>query len=307
MSDTGNRRRKTDVPAYKARRRLDKLRRGGMDVKDIAAASGVSVASLYAILRQEKDPATGKVRKVMPHTLDLILGVELVPSAPKPKKTPDNMVDATGAYRRVRAMQADGFTLEVMSEIMGVKANTLQHQGDGTHDKVREDTYALICEGYERALLKTPEDYGVAPRTANVLRGRRRTMGDYPPRVCWDSDTIDDPKAIPEWTGRCGYEAGYRIHRREGIPLCEPCRTAHAESRWSKSGIHLDPTKLTAAREAMGWSRNRLAKELGADSASITQWERGRCSPMPDTCDALHLVLGVEYGGLLMDDEEGEW
>lgn len=38
----------------------------------------------------------------------------------------------------------------------------------------------------------------------------------------------------------------------------------------------MTPTELTAAREALGLSQNRLAEELGVSQSTLSRWEAGR-------------------------------
>ena len=48
----------------------------------------------------------------------------------------------------------------------------------------------------------------------------------------WDDDTIDDPAAFPDWTGKCGTPDGYDAHYKMKIlPSCQPCRDARAAYR----------------------------------------------------------------------------
>ncbi|MCZ0974983.1 hypothetical protein O1L55_34520 [Streptomyces albulus] len=56
---------------------------------------------------------------------------------------------------------------------------------------------------------------------------------------------LDDPAAIPEWTGCCGTDRGYHLHRAEHLPMCSPCQGAHED--WLAEHRHLCGGQLSAA------------------------------------------------------------
>jgi transcriptional regulator with XRE-family HTH domain len=67
-----------------------------------------------------------------------------------------------------------------------------------------------------------------------------------------------------------------------------------------------DGTRLQKAREAKGWSRGRLAAEVGKAVASVSGWERNVRTPEAATLVALARAVGLEAADLL-DTPRSEW
>jgi transcriptional regulator with XRE-family HTH domain len=55
---------------------------------------------------------------------------------------------------------------------------------------------------------------------------------------------------------------------------------------------------VTAHREALGLSRNRLAKEVGVHRSNVTYWESGEGLPMASVLEPLARALKVSYEDL---------
>ncbi len=43
----------------------------------------------------------------------------------------------------------------------------------------------------------------------------------------------------------------------------------------------MDPDRIKKIRLSLGWSQERLARELGVSFSTVNRWERGRTSPSP--------------------------
>jgi len=43
----------------------------------------------------------------------------------------------------------------------------------------------------------------------------------------------------------------------------------------------MDPARIKRIRLSLGWSQERLARELGVSFSTVNRWERGRTSPSP--------------------------
>jgi hypothetical protein len=140
-----------------------------------------------------------------------------------------------GIRRRLQALAAEGFNFSFLAKEMG--KNDRNHirfiaTGEiGTKSGYVSRGLALrVIDVYDRFAGRDPRDFvprskfsGVITYTRNIAR-----RNGWAPSHCWDSDTIDDPAAIPEWTGRCGTDSGYKIHQREDIkPVCDACYFAH--------------------------------------------------------------------------------
>src|SRR5690606_9410224 len=77
-----------------------------------------------------------------------------------------------------------------------------------------------------------------------------------------------------EWTGRCGTVFGWHIHQTEGIPPCQPCIDARDSGSVVFSGA-----LFRQLREGKALSRERLARQIGVNAATIQYWETGRSLP----------------------------
>ena len=180
-------------------------------------------------------------------------------------------VPSVGTVRRLRALQADGFPGSYLCTLMGVEKSSVPEYAQ--RSTVKSSTRRRVAALYEKLAGVRPED--VLP----VAEARRmRTIGrkrGWPPRGCWDPDTIDDPGAHPEWTGACGTAEGVQIHRREGIPVCDACRAA-CPTAWVDD---FDPVKLRALRTAKGLSLRGVAAELGYAYRTMQTWESGERTP----------------------------
>jgi hypothetical protein len=185
----------------------------GMSCADIAREAGLSDGSVDRLLR-------GAAKLVYRDTEEKILAVR-----PRPVIAHGANVPSTGTTRRLRALAASGFTCGWIAEQTGWKQQFVSQLTLHPSPTVLAVTARRVADLYARYENRRPEDCGVTARGAKVARNHAARKG-YAPPACWDDDTIDDPNAIPQWTGECGSMAGHRIHQRRGIPFCEPCREA---------------------------------------------------------------------------------
>lgn len=183
---------------------------------------------------------------------------------------------SVGIRRRLQALMRVGFTTPWM-------AARLPRNGDHrmlfkviTGQKSRQICHVIfaqaVIEMYDKYADVDPATEGFAQCVTGRARSIARKHG-YALPACWDSDTIDDPDAHPEWTGRCGTSAGWNIHQRDGIPLCPRCEEAGPPK------LSFNGEKLRAHRERCGFSRLILAERVGMNESTIFYWETGRSLP----------------------------
>lgn len=200
---------------------------------------------------------------------------------------------SVGIRRRLQALQVLGFTLPFMADRLPVGDYRQLHltaTGKKSRGLVRSEFADSVILLYDKLYDTDPVDAGVLAQAASRARSYAR-KNRYAPPSCWDADTIDDPQAIPEWTGKCGTFFGWRLHTTEGIPLCPACADAHDASDAELSG-----PKLLEARLRRGWSQERLAKDAGLKVDQYRSWERGRTKPRyPEQLDRVLAVLDVTY------------
>jgi len=190
---------------------------------------------------------------------------------------PQARIDSTGTRRRLEALWAEGYPLPWVAEQLPFASRTyLQSviRGFKAKEAVTFGHARAIAELYDKLEGCSPAELGINSRSANFARtfaAKRSAAG----RGCWDPDTIDDPQAIPDYTGRCGTPFGHILHRRESIPLCEPCRKAYTGVPYPGFSGDL----LRQLRERRGVSRLALAQGLNLNKATIQYWECGRNLP----------------------------
>lgn len=130
------------------------------------------------------------------------------------------LLDSTAARRKMQALQARGFSLNLLGRACG-RADYLRAflAGNGRITAELAEIIDLLYDKYQTA---DPVECGMTPQAASRLTTLSLGKGFALP-VCWDDDTIGDPDAIPQWTGYCGTLRGYRLHKERGIPMCKAC------------------------------------------------------------------------------------
>ncbi|GHF94607.1 helix-turn-helix transcriptional regulator [Streptomyces hydrogenans] len=283
MRDIGKPARCTETEREQAQARILFLGREiRMSDRQIATVSGVAATSISrvrdggGITRRNYD----KLMAVRPELPDLRGSVG----------------SAVGVGRRVAALRAIGFPLRTLAVLTHASETRLRALSLG-HGKVTHyEMTQRITAAYEKLHDADPVDYGVTP--ADILRCKAWAKTLAPP-TAWDDDTIDDPEAIPEWTGACGSDEGYRIHIREDIPMCDPCRRLveldGPSQRFSgtKLRIHMDQTGLDA---------RQVAERAGVTVDSVRRWAWGQRRPQVRHIESLASVLDCAFNDLI----EGE-
>lgn len=234
-----------DCPEVRAvRSKLKGFRSRGMSLKAMRDQTGVSIGVLSLTITQEgRGMLRSTYNKLLPLEYDTgdegDFGAQ-VPTFP--------------SVRRLRALWADGFSRRWLAGRLGSNDKHLWAVMHGRSVYIFADYAHRIEVLYDEIGGKSPVEMGVHPHGARCARAAAAKRG-YAPRSCWDPDTIDDPEAIPEWTGLCGTTPGYAIHRRDFIPMCQPCNDAR--NQYQKE-------RRKAAKDA-----NQGKVEAAADSAEV--------------------------------------
>ncbi|MFJ5785390.1 hypothetical protein [Streptomyces hydrogenans] len=103
-------------------------------------------------------------------------------------------------------------------------------------ERLLATTAHAVAVAYNAVWNEDPQRHGVSQQAACRFRNYAWTNGWAPP-AAWDDDTLDDPDAIPDWTGFCGTDRGWWTHRIEHIPVCPACEQAHTD--WLAAIKHL--------------------------------------------------------------------
>jgi DNA-binding transcriptional regulator YiaG len=220
------------------------------------------------------------------------------------------LIDGTGTLRRISGLWHDGFPLPWLRDRFGVLSRPqLQKmlRGASAVTGVRSTTAATVARVYAELEGRKPEEFGIPVRTVRYCRTFAQKRGAAP-RSCWDPDTIDDPQALPEWTGACGSPEGLRIHYRDQIlPACPACLAAQAERETPAAGRlegrgGISGKKLAAVRKQRGMSVSGLAARLGVHHGTVYYWETSRSAPRTkERIDQLITTLGCNYEDLKED------
>ncbi|MFE9936358.1 hypothetical protein [Streptomyces hirsutus] len=137
--------------------------------------------------------------------------------------TAAEVVPAAGTIRRLQALAVAGWPLSRLARETGLSPYRMDRLM--TADTVPVATARAMAAVYARYSGASPGLCGVSHLHARAAR-ERATAAGWAPAAAWDDDTIDDPAAIPQWTGHCGTTRGADLHERHDIPLCPPCEAA---------------------------------------------------------------------------------
>lgn len=182
-------------------------------------------------------------------------------------------VSMVGSQRRLRALMVIGWGMKTAAPFIGADTRNLAKILRGEVKYVYAAMAQDIAAGYDKLITMDPFEH--CPQQGavkNVMRQARERL--YPGPACWDDDTIDDPDAVPEWTGGCGTVGGYYLHLKYGIlckeeqkpsgmrrrVLCEPCILARAEAEGLTNGWQANEEAIKAELK-----QNRTYREIAAD------------------------------------------
>jgi hypothetical protein len=248
-----------------------------MSWTQIAQATGCDPRGMQLII-------SGQRTEINRSTQTKILAVK-----PAATPAPGMYIDAVGLRRRIQALSAIGYSCIYLADRIGTAEVRLHRIANGSQPSVRWVLASRIIAIYNE-LSHTPAPAGRS-RTRVI---RHAAANRWAAPVAWDDDTIDDPNAVPDWTGFCGTDRGWWTHRQQDVPVCPACENAHAE--WKQARQHLSRselmTELTAARAnaagrgeaivhdgrellAQGLSHEQAAERLGITRAYLLQ-ELGR-------------------------------
>lgn len=239
------------IDAEPARRHVRNLMASGVSVVRIARHAGISFSTVSGLL-YTRGPERQPAQQLRTENARRILAVRACDVATR-------YINATGTHRRIQALAANGWPQLRLGPHIGLHpsyVNAVLKQAT-----VYGTTAMAVATGYDRLWNQDPRQHGITAGTWKKVRSLARANGWAPPGA-WDDDTIDDPQAIPEWTGHCGSDRGWWLHTLNDIPICPACE--HAHNKWKAARAHLDPKQRWAD---MGRARAAAASR-GADLAA---------------------------------------
>lgn len=163
------------------------------------------------------------------------------------------MVDATGTRRRVQALARIGWPLSELADRLGVRFQNVHDYT--TRERTRRTSAAKVAALYD--------ELSMIPGPSSSAAKRAAAKGWAPP-LAWDDDTIDDPRARPNW----GVAASRLVKPIDDIAVTR--------------AMHGDRVRLTrqeraeAARrlKAHGLSANEISRRLHIEQRSVQRIAR---------------------------------
>lgn len=209
------------VDADPVRAHVATLEAYGLGWKRIARLAGVSTGCMSKLLYGHPQRGLAPSKRVRPETAAKILAVTAAADVLAGHST----IDGTGTRRRLQALCAAGWPQAQLARRLRM---TPANFGDTLRGRdVYVSTARAVTQLYEALWRADPREDGVDNQAYSRSRNHARDER-WAPVGAWDDDTIDDPAAEPDWTGRCGTPGGYNDHYRFKIPTCARCRAAHS-------------------------------------------------------------------------------
>jgi hypothetical protein len=154
-----------------------------------------------------------------------------------PLPGPNGLVLAIGSQRRIQALEYQGQTQTQIAAACGISRRNINRIANGVAKAVTPEVHKVIKTYYDRTY-----KWQAAKRVNRNLHSGRVLV----PPGAWDDDTIDDPKATPEWGIT---EHTLRILGRRGKPA------------------------LVVLEDLPSWTAKiRLLKSLGATADEVASW-----------------------------------
>ncbi|MFD3594392.1 hypothetical protein ACFWU5_16835 [Nocardia sp. NPDC058640] len=224
------------VPAVIVRDHINTLTGYGCNYSMIAAAAGTSTSGIQKI-------ATGPAVYVQRTTADAILAVT---PTPHPLQ---RYVLAIGAIRRLRALQAIGWTMQAVADHAGEKRTTIANLGH--HPTITYARWKQVADVYDQL----SGQLGTNDRTRNWAKKRC-----WPTPLAWEGVNIDHPDSTP-------------------ILDAEPAQDTLDEVllRRILDDRHTGPVPKRERREVLnltvknGWTHTRLARLLNISDDAADQ------------------------------------
>ncbi|MGC9540207.1 hypothetical protein [Streptomyces sp. UG1] len=219
------------VDAEPVRAHVRALEAYGLGWKRIARLAGVSPTTVGKLLYGAPRRNMGPSKRVRPETAAKLLAVEA---------TPENLggavsVDGTGTRRRLQALVAGGWPQAQLARRLEMEPGnfgvTLRAE------RVLVSTSRAVTALYEGLWRADPVEHGVHPQGVSRARNQVRT-NQWAPVGAWDEESLGDPAAYPDWTGKCGTPQGYDAHYHYHLlPACQPCKDAKTADRQARKAV----------------------------------------------------------------------
>lgn len=205
-----------------------------------------------------REIANGRIPVILRSTRDKILAAQ-----PQAITAPGKFVDATGTTRRVQALRAIGYSPAFIATAFSFSETHVRLLSRGNQPNVRYGVAVRVAAVFAD-LATTP---AARSTSATMSRNYARNHGWAPP-AAWDD--IDDPAAVPDWTGECGTDRGYWVHRRQQLTMCPRCERAH--QAWLAERADLAPQELNQERFRARAAAGGREADLATDARELMRY-----------------------------------
>lgn len=173
------------VDAGPVRAHVLALKAAGVGDRRIGELSGVSRSALQKISRNRRGTDEPLRSNVWRSTANRILAIPLEVD----NRNYGVRIDSTGSLRRLRALQAIGWTQTEIAHRIGWTLQNLNRYFISDPGMINRGTAVTIAKLFNELQL--------IPGPSERSRRHARKHG-WPPPLAWDEDTIDDPAAVPD-------------------------------------------------------------------------------------------------------------
>jgi hypothetical protein len=184
------------VDVARARAHLIALNESGFSWRHIARLTGLTEQGLYRVRDGERCQRVTEAK---------ILAVP----TPKALAGPGR-INAVGSQRRIRALQALGWTQRNLEDRLGLHPRRLSTV------LVRPKIYTPMA----RKIADVYDELSMLPGPSEKTRNMARNKG-WPVPLCWDDETIDDPNAEPNTGERAYVSAADRINELRELGITD--------------------------------------------------------------------------------------
>lgn len=208
------------VDAEPVRIHVRHLQSCNMGLRTISARASVDRKRLQALLYGRPARGTGPQEKVRPALAAAVLAVEPTWE----NLAAHTLISPVGTRRRSQALGAAGWPQHHLAVHLNMRPDNFDQMLARPH--VLVSRALAVRTMYDTLWQADPVEHGATPTEVAQARSDAVAHG-WAPAGAWDDDEIDDPEALPDWTGMCGTPEGYHAHYRIRTRPCRRCRDAY--------------------------------------------------------------------------------
>lgn len=201
------------VDAEPARQHVLQLKLAEVGDRTIANLAGLDRKRVRDLIHGRHERGTPPPKQIRPETAAALLAVDITFDV-----LPDRLlIDATGTVRRLQALGASGWPQAQLERRLHSDLTTLLNA-----DRVTVRNARQVRALFDELWRADPREHGVTLQACTRALNAAKAKG-WAPVGTWDEDALDDPSALPDWTGLCGSAEGWLAHLEAAVPVCVRC------------------------------------------------------------------------------------